>query len=432
MLANVAFIGIIALLLSKLFDKIKLPAILGMILTGILFGKYSYEIFKSLFSTQFFNSYIKHLFLSNKVLGISSELRIVALIVILIRAGLGISKTTLNKIGVSAFKMSFMPCIIEGTIILLIANVLFGLPFIEAGILAFTIAAVSPAVVVPSMLSLKEKGYGNNKEVPTLILAGSSIDDVFAITIFGAFLNMTLITGAKTNIAIEILKIPLSIIIGVGLGLLLGYLYLKFITKYKMRDTKKLIIFMIIAILFYSTQELNFIPIASLLGIMAMGFIILEKNEKLANILATKFSAVWVLAEIVLFVLIGAEVNITVVFNSGLKGVLLILIGLVGRSIGVFLSLIKSGLNVKEKFFCVIAYLPKATVQAAIGGVALSMVSQGKIFLSGGKSTGELILAIAVLSIIVTAPLGAIGIKAGAEYLLNKGEVYSETHEPSI
>lgn len=425
MLFNIALIFIISIFFSKLFEKIKLPGLLGMLLTGILLGKYAKQIIQSLIPEYFFNHYLQMIFIPDKLLEISPELRTLALIVILTRAGLGISRQTLNKIGPSALKMSFIPCILEGSIILIVAHYLVGLNFIESGILGFTLAAVSPAVVVPAMLGLKEHGYGHRKEIPTIILAGSSIDDVFAITLFGVFLDMTMVKAASAmnSIGFQLLKIPISIITGISIGLICGYLLIKYFKKADIRDTRKVLKFFIIAMLLYQLQETRVFPFASLLGVMAMGFIILEMDGELANRLSSKFAKIWVFAEIILFVFIGAEFNLTVVGEAGLAGAAVIGIGLLARTLGVFLSLFKSGLNFKEMLFCAIAYIPKATVQAAIGGVALNMVTGGKITLSNGIATGELILAIAVLSIVITAPLGAIAIKVSAKHLLEKGEI---------
>lgn len=402
MLLNLALVVIVALFLTYIFEKINLPGLLGMILTGILLGPYT----KDIISASILNGFFEKIFISEKLLDMSSELRTAALIVILIRAGLGISKKTLNKVGKPALKMSFIPGIIEGSFIIFATMKFLNFSFVEAGVLAFIIAAVSPAVVVPQMLNLKEKGYGKHKEVPTLILAGASVDDVIAITIFGAFLNIAI--GKKQNLINLIGTVPLSIILGVLIGAGIGYLLLKFFKKIEIKDTKKVMIFTIVAILFHSIEEYKLIPVASLIGIMTMGFVILEGSEDIAKKLAEEFSKIWIFAEILLFVLIGAQVNIAVVFDSGLKGLLIITIGLIGRSIGVYVSLMGSELNIKERIFCIIAYIPKATVQAAIGAIPLSY----------GLATGDLILAIAVLSIVVTAPLGAIGIKLSAPKLL--------------
>lgn len=390
MALSFALIILFGLLANKLFERLKLPGLLGMLIVGILIGPYVFDI------------------LDKNILLISEDLRKIALIVILLRAGLGIKKETLNKIGIPAIKMSFIPGLLEGFSLIFITMKVFSLSFNEAGILAFIIAAVSPAVVVPSMLTLIERGKGSKKGIPTLILASASIDDVFAITIYSTFLGMYA-TG-NTSIFKQLLNIPISIILGIILGLIIGLIITYIFKKHHIRDTKKTLILLGTAIIFNSLEDpiKDFVPIATLLGVMTIGFILLEKYPTVANRLSSKLNKVWVLAEILLFVLVGAEVNIFVAMDSGLLGILIIFIGLLARSIGVFISLIGTDLNYKERLFCIIAYTPKATVQAAIGAIPLSL----------GVEHGELILAMAVLSIIVTAPLGAIGIRfAGERYL---------------
>ena len=274
--------------------------------------------------------------------------------------------------------------------------------------LGFIIAAVSPAVVVPPMLNFISRGKGEKKGIPTIILAGASIDDVFAITIFSTFLG--LYGGKNVNIAKKLFDIPLSIFIGVAIGGVVGIALTIVFRKYHMRDTKKTLILIASAIILNGLEEVfkNIVPIASLLGVMTMGFILLERYSNVANRISTKLNKVWVIAEILLFVLVGAQVNIYVAMNSGVLGIIIIIIGLMARSIGVLVSLMGTNLNAKERLFCVISYIPKATVQAAMGAVPLA----------AGVKSGEVILAIAVLSILITAPLGAIGIKIGGEKLL--------------
>lgn len=394
MLFNLAVITIAALLAARIFEAVKLPGLLGMILTGIILGPYCLD------------------FISPNLLNISSELRTAALIVILIRAGLGINRDTLNKIGIPALKMSCIPGLVEGFTVMLTTHYLLSLPWLEAGMLGFIIAAVSPAVVVPQMLELKKHGFGQNREVPTLLLAGASLDNIFAITIFGVFLSM--FSDAGQSVLNLFVKLPLGIISGAVLGLLAGYMLSIIFNKFEMRDTKKVIVFLVAAILLNSLEGFksirNLVPVASLLGIMAMGFVLLEKNNEIANRLAAKFGKVWIFAEILLFVLIGAQVNVGVALKAGLIGGLIIVIGLAGRSIGVWIALFHSKLNNHEKLFCVLAYFPKATVQAAIGAIPLAY----------GVKSGETILAIAVLSIILTSPPGAILIKRTSRTLLKK------------
>ena len=402
MLFSFAFFILIAIGLSKLFEKLRLPGLLGMILTGIILGEYSKNYIVNILKLDFLEPF----FISDKILSISSDLRLCALIVILIRAGLGIDRESLKKIGNVALKMSCIPCLFEGFTIMMITHLLLGFPLPICGTLGFIIAAVSPAVVVPEMLSLKEKNLGKEREIPTLILAGASIDDIFAITLFSSFLSLSL--GKNVNIYKEFLKIPLSIIIGIVLGGVIGIILVKFFKKYHIRDTRKAIIFLMVGIIFHQLETLNIFPIASLLGIMTMGFIILEKYPILAKRLSTKFNKIWVFSEIILFVLIGAAVNIEVIFSSSSVGVIIVLIGLVGRMLGVGVSLFGSNLNKKERLFCGLSYIPKATVQAAISGIPLAM----------GVPYGEILLAIGVLSIIISVPIGVIGIRIGQTRLL--------------
>ncbi|PAB59344.1 potassium transporter [Anaeromicrobium sediminis] len=387
MVFSLGIIIILGLLVNKLFNKLGLPGLLGMILLGIIIGPYGMNI------------------ISDSMLSISSDLRRLALIIILLRAGLGIKKETLHKIGVPAIKMSCLPGVMEGITIMFLASYVLKISKIESGMLAFIIAAVSPAVIVPQMLDFIQRKKGATKGIPTLILAGASIDDVFAITLFTTFLG--LYGGKNISIPIKILEIPLSIILGILLGLICGIILIKIFKKYHIRDTKKALILIAIAIMLTTLEESlkNIIPIASLLGVMTIGFILLEKYPKVANRLSSKFNKIWVFAELLLFVLIGAQVNIYVALNSGILGLFIIAIGLLARSIGVLISVAGTNFNWREKLFCVIAYIPKATVQAAIGAVPLA----------AGVESGELILAIAVLSIIVTAPLGAFGIKITGE-----------------
>ncbi|WP_326910240.1 cation:proton antiporter [Sedimentibacter sp. MB31-C6] len=390
MTTSLGIIVILGLLANRIFTKMRLPGLLGMLILGVIIGPYGLN------------------WIDQELLKVSEDLRQIALIIILLRAGLGISKDDLNKVGRTAIKLSCIPGLIEGFTIAFLSMKLLGFTFIQGGILGFIIAAVSPAVVVPQMLELIDKKIGVNKSIPTLILAGASIDDVFAITVFTTFLG--LYSGKHVNIGIQILNIPVSIILGVILGFLIGLIMIKSFKKYFIRDTKKVLLILGSAILLTAIEDLlkDKIEVASLLGVMTIGFIILEKTPKVAKRLSVKFNKIWIFAEILLFVLVGSQVNINVAFNAGSIGLIIIFVGLIGRSFGVILSTLGTDLNWKERLFCAISYLPKATVQAAIGAVPLSL----------GVKSGDIILAIAVLSILVTAPLGAIGIKASAKKLL--------------
>lgn len=363
-----------------------------MLILGVLIGPYGFSL------------------ISGDILNISADLRKIALIIILIRAGLGIEKDTLKKVGLPAVKLSFIPGVMEGITILFISRYIFSLSIIEAGMLAFIVAAVSPAVVVPQMLSLINDNRGAEKGIPTLILTGASIDDVIAITIFSTFLGMY--GGSHLSIGQQIFNVPVSIIIGIILGIIAGFILVYLFKKYHMRDTKKALLILSSAILLTGFEEVleGIIPIAALLGVMTIGFVLQERYKILGKRLSSKFNKIWVFAEIMLFVLVGAEVNIYLAFESGILGLIIITAGLLARSAGVLLSVAGTDFNWKERFFAVIAYTPKATVQAAIGAVPLA----------AGVESGELILAIAVLAIIITAPLGAVGIKFSGERWLSK------------
>ena len=391
MALSLALIILFALLFGRFFDRLKLPALLGMLLIGILLGPFGFDL------------------ISQDILNISSDLRMIALIVILIRAGLGIEKETLKKVGVPAVKLSFIPGLMEGIAVILAAIYLLNFEFVEAGILAFIIAAVSPAVVVPQMLALIEQQKGAEKGVPTLVLTGASVDDVVAITIFSAFLSIY--GGRQINILRQVLNVPLAIFLGVILGTAIALFLIYIFKKYHIRDTKKALLLLSFGILMNSLEHFleGIIPIATLLGIMVIGFVIQERYSVLGKRLSSKFNKIWVFAELMLFVLIGAEVNIKLAFESGLVGLIIIAIGLTARSIGVLISLTGTDLNLKERGFCVLAYTPKATVQAAIGAIPLA----------AGVASGELILALAVLSIVVTAPLGAVAIKKAGQHWLS-------------
>lgn len=390
MAGSLAIIILLGLIANKLFEKLKLPGLLGMLILGIIIGPHGLN------------------WLSKDILNSSSDLRKIALIVILLRAGLGLNKDELKLVGKTALKLSCIPGIIEGLFIAIASVKLLGFSFIQGGLLGFIIAAVSPAVVVPQMLNLIDKGLGKAKGIPTLILAGASIDDVFAITIFSTFLG--LYAGKNINIAIQVLKIPVSIILGTLIGVLSAIIIIKIFKKYSIDNTKKILIILSISIILTLIEALlkGKLEIASLLGVMALGFVISDKIPSIGNKVSKGLNEIWVFAQILLFVLVGAEVNMVIAFKSGFLGIIIIALGLIGRSIGVLISLKGSNLNKREKLFCVIAYIPKATVQAAMGAVPLA----------NGVAAGDIILAIAVLSILTTAPLGAIAINLSGPRLL--------------
>lgn len=402
MLIDFALIVLAALLGNLLFSRCGMPGILGMIAAGIVLGPSGLNL------------------LGPAVLDVLREFKTLALIVILLRAGLGISRATLNQIGGPALRMGFIPCVAEGLAVAVAGHVLLGLSVIEAGMLGFIVGAVSPAVVVPAMLGLKQEGLGGEREVPTLVLAGSSLDNVVAITIFGAIAGIA--AGGSVNLGYVLLGIPLGIVVGGLMGVMMGHFLVALFRAHEYRDTTKVILILVLSVLFYEAAEWHevkdLVPVAALLGIMAVGFVILEKYDALAHRMAEKLSNIWILAEILLFVFIGAEVRLAALdFSLVGTGLLILMVGLSVRGLGVWVSLMGSGLEGREKLFCVVAYLPKATVQAAVGAVPLAMVLDGQVT-DMSAATGETILAIAVLSIIVTAPLGAIGVKYGGRSLL--------------
>lgn len=392
MIESLAIVVLLGLISNVIFEKIGLPGLLGMLLLGVFLGPFGLGI------------------LNPTLMEVAGDLRRLALIVILLRAGLGLGKKKLAQVGKPAFRMSFIPGLMEGFTVAFLSMKLFDLTFIEGGILGFIIAAVSPAVVVPLMLKFSQECLGTKKSIPTLILAGASVDDVVAITIFSTFLG--LYSGKNMNIGVRLAGIPISIVLGILLGVVLGGILVVGFRRYHIRDTKKVLIIMGVAILLTSLESRleGTVEVAALLGVMTIGFMILEFRPKVAHRLSEKFNKIWVLAEIVLFVLVGAQVNVMVAFHAGSKGLAVLIVGLIARSIGVLLSLIGTKLNKKERLFCLISYMPKATVQAAIGAVPLGY----------GVASGELILAIAVLSILVTAPIGAIAMRYGAPRLLEK------------
>lgn len=392
MLMSLALLLLFGFIGMKLVNLTRLPGLIGLLIIGILFGPYVLGL------------------LDQDLLLISQDLRLFALIIILIRAGLGLQRNQVKKVGGPALRLSVIPCVFEGFTVAIAAYFLLGFSFAEAGMLGFILAAVSPAVVVPSMLELEREGYGTDKEIPTLLLAGASVDDVFAITFFGFFLSLG--TGVQQNIFLVMAKIPYSIIGGILGGIVLAMLLLIVFKwrRFNSRNTEQLLLLLATAILYYYIGE--GVGFASLLGIMALGFVILERTPKIANLFSAKLTKIWLFAQIILFTLVGAEVNIEVALEAGLIGLVVILVGLVGRSFGVWLSTIGTSLSLQERIFCMIAYLPKATVQAAIGSLPLA----------AGVEAGGVILALAVLSILITAPLGAIGIKLSASRLLTKAK----------
>lgn len=393
MMLSLAIIIIFGLVGSFLFKLIKFPGVIGMLVAGIVIGPYGLDL------------------LDASMLAISADLRMIALIIILLRAGLGINREAIERVGKSVVTMSTIPVLIEGLAIAFLSVWLLGFDFIRGGMLGFIIAAVSPAIIVPAMLKLIQKRIGEKKGLPVLVLASASIDDVIAITLFSMFTSIYLST--RTNVLMHLVSIPVSVVLGILLGLLIGYVLVSLFNRFHMRDSKKVVLLIAMGIFMVSFADLveSFVLIAALLGVMTVGLVIVERKKELAFRLSKKFDRVWVFAELFLFVLVGAAVNIHTAMDVGLVGIVIVLIGLLFRSVGVLLATARSPFVRKEKVFLVIAYIPKATVQAAVGSVPLAL----------GVAGGELILAMSVLAIMITAPIGALALEYMSENLLSEG-----------
>lgn len=398
MLTSLAYIFLLGLSLGFIFDKLRMPALLGMLLTGIILGPFALDL------------------LSPSLLSISIELRQIALVVILMRAGLALDLKDLQKVGRPAILMGFIPACLEIAGMILIAPRLLGVTVLEAAIMGSVVAAVSPAIIVPKMLYLMEQKIGTRKSIPQMIMASGSVDDVFVIVMFTAFL--TLATGESIS-AVSFTQIPISILTGLALGITMGWLLVKFFKRFHMRDSIKVIIMISLSFMFLAMEKwlTDIIALSGLLSIMAMGATILKLYPILAKRISPKFSKLWVAAEIILFVLVGATVDIKFAAAAGIGAVAVIFIALMFRMTGVYICMIKTPLNKKERLFSMIAYLPKATVQAAIGSIPLAM----------GLPSGKIVLTVAVLAILITAPLGAFGIDISYKRLLTK-ENGSATH----
>ncbi len=394
MVFSLAVIVLLGLAADYLFRQMKLPGLVGMLLAGVLAGPYVLGL------------------LSPEMMTVSGDFRKIALIVILLRAGFELHRDTLNRVGRPAVTMSAVPAIFEIIAVVAVAPALLDMSYLEAAILGSILAAVSPAVVVPLMIDFMDRGRGTKKGIPTLVLGASSVDDVFVIVLFSVFLGMY--GGEQVNVLLKLAEIPLSIVLGIVAGIIPGYILVRLFQKYDWKPPRRTLVVMGVAILLTWVEHVceKWVSVASLLGVMAIGFIVLEKEEPVAHIISQKLKKLWVFAELLLFVLVGAQVNIHVAWKAGLAGAAIIAVGLVFRSIGTYVSLLGTPLNLKERLFCVVAYVPKATVQAAIGAVPLA----------AGVASGEVILAVAVLSILITAPLGAIGITWLGERVLDTEE----------
>lgn len=393
MLLSIALILLVGMSASWICKKIKLPGLLGMLATGIVLGPYVLNLIDS------------------SILNISSELRKIALIIILTRAGLGLDITGLKKIGRPAILMCFLPASFELLGIILIAPRVLGMSVLEAAIMGAVLAAVSPAVVVPRMVKLMDNGYGTAKGIPQLILAGASVDDVYVIVLFSTFIGMMQGKGASI---INFVNIPVSIILGMGIGILAGYLLAMYFEKIHIRDTVKVLLILSISFILVATEDMLNTPIkfSALIAIMFVGVGLHKKRDVVAKRLSQKYEKLWIASEVFLFVLVGATVNINYLGNMGIKALIVIFGALIFRMAGVFVCLIKTELNKKERLFTMMAYTPKATVQAAIGGIPLAL----------NFACGETVLTIAVLAIVITAPLGAFAMDLSYKKLLRRNE----------
>ena len=391
MLLSISLILILGMFMGWICRKMKLPALLGMLITGIILGPYGLNL------------------LDGSILGISAELRKIALIIILTRAGLGLDLSGLKKIGRPAVLMCFVPASFELLGMILLAPKLMGLTVLEAAVMGAVLAAVSPAVVVPRMVKLMDEGYGVKEGIPQLILAGASVDDVYVIVLFSTFVGMMQGEGASI---LKFVNIPVSIFFGIAIGLLLGVLLAYFFKKVHIRDTSKVLIILSISFLLVVIEDklTTAITFSSLIAVMFIGIGLQKKREAVAKRLSVKYGKLWVVAEVFLFVLVGATVNIEYLGKVGAKAFVVIIGALIFRMFGVFVCLLGTSLKRKERLFAMMAYTPKATVQAAIGGIPLAL----------GFACGDTVLTVAVLAIVLTAPLGAFAIDLSYKKLLNK------------
>lgn len=400
MLTSLSLIFLVGLAMAAVCQRLKLPRIIGMLITGIVLGPYVLDL------------------LDPSILSISSELRQMALIIILLKAGLSLNLSDLKKVGRPAIMMACVPASCEILAFFLFAPAILGVTRIEAAVMGAVLGAVSPAVVVPRMVHLMETKYGTEKSIPQLIMAGASCDDIYVIVLFQTFVSMA--QGGSAKI-MDFVNIPISIVLGVVLGAVVGYLLSLFFEtayahKHCVRNSMKVIIVLGVSFLLMSIETWlkGTVPVSGLLAVVSMACVIKIKSVAfVSKRLSEKFGKLWLAAEVILFVLVGAAVDIRYTFEAGLNAILMIFIALAFRSLGVSLCLIGTKLTLKERMFCIIAYLPKATVQAAIGSVPMAM----------GLPCGKLVLSVAVLAILITAPLGALGIDFSYQkFLAKEGE----------
>ncbi|MDO4439617.1 MAG: cation:proton antiporter [Eubacteriales bacterium] len=391
MLLSIALMLLLGMMMGWICKKAHLPGLIGMLMTGIVLGPYALDLIDA------------------SILEISAELRKIALIIILTRAGLSLDLEDLKRVGRPAVLMCFVPACFEILGMVFLAPKLLGVSVVDAAVMGAVVGAVSPAVIVPKMLRLMEEGYGTQKSIPQMILAGASVDDVFVIVLFTAFTGLA--QGEHVSVK-SFANIPVSILLGIAAGLAVGYGLAVFFEKVHIRDTSKVMIFLCVSFLLVTLEDQagEVVPFASLLAVMTMGIALQKKWGVVAGRLSVKFNKLWVVSEILLFVLVGATVDLRYALSAGGMVIVLLFGVLIFRMIGVCFCLWGTGLNWRERLFCVIAYMPKATVQAAIGGIPLAM----------GLSCGDLVLTAAVAAILVTAPLGAFLMELTYQKLLSR------------
>lgn len=392
-LLSIALIFFSGFLLSQCAKALRLPPLIGMLAAGMILGPYALDLIDS------------------SLLAVSADLRQIALIIIVLRAGLALDFSDLKKIGRPAALMCFLPACFEICAVVIFAPPLLGLTYTEAAIAGTVVAAVSPAVIIPKMLMMQEKGMGTEKGIPQMIMAGASVDDVFVIVMFTAFTSVE--EGDGTSVW-SFASIPVSLVLGAGAGVLVGVAFAYMCSKIHIRDSVKALLILCFSLFAVAVQQLwgDVVPFSGLLSVMGFGMAFRKKRQVAAARLSVKFSKLWIAAEIMLFVLVGASVDLSYAAQSLGFIILLLLCGLVFRAAGVLCCLVRTGLNAKERLFCVVAYSPKATVQAAIGGLPLAM----------GLACGHTVLAIAVTSILLTAPVGSVAI----DLLLRKGLIFGK------
>ena len=391
MLTSLALIFLLGLVLGGIFTRFKLPSLLGMIFTGVILSPYALNL------------------LDDKLLAIAPELRQIALVIILTRAGLSLDISDLKKVGRPAILMCFVPACFEILGVILIGTFIFNMNLLDAAIMGSVIAAVSPAVIVPRMIRLIEEGYGKDKSILQLILSGASVDDVFVIVLFTAFTGLA--AGNRIS-AGSFIQIPIAILLGILLGIMSGGILTLFFKKIHMRDSVKILVILSVSFLLLEieTRLEGIIPVSGLLAIMSMGIMLKRTYNVLAQRISMKYNKLWVAAEVLLFVLVGATVDINYALMAGGKALVIVIGALLIRMVGVFVCLLKTKLTTRERLFCMMAYTPKATVQAAIGSIPLTM----------GLECGQTVLTVAVVAILITAPFGAICVDNSYRKLLSK------------